>query len=274
MSESTLSSQYVTGTSRADIERALVAAGKEVHALQVADLAMLEDYHTGGRIATMQLADLVDLTPASSVLDAGTGIGGTARYLADRFGCAVAAVDLSDEYCETARWLNRLVGLDDRITVRQGDVTALPFDDASFDVVFSQHVQMNVANKDELYQEARRVLKPEGHLALWDITAGNGRDPEYPLPWADVPDHTHLSTPAVLRAGIEAAGFTIDHWADPTAEVATMMQAIQALPPSPLGLHAFVPDFHKRLRNLTTALSDGRLQAIRATASLPGGGQA
>ncbi|RZT16852.1 ubiquinone/menaquinone biosynthesis C-methylase UbiE [Kribbella sp. VKM Ac-2569] len=266
MSDAALSSQYVTGTSRADIERALIAAGKDVHALQVADLAMLEDYHTGGRIATVQLADLVDITPASSVLDAGTGIGGTARYLADQFGCAVAAVDLSDEYCETARWLNRLVGLDDRITVTQGDVTALPFDDASFDVVFSQHVQMNVAGKDELYQEARRVLKIDGRLALWDITAGNGRELDYPLPWADLPDHTHLSTPAALRAGIEAAGFTIGHWTDPTEEVATMMRAIQALPPSPLGLHAFVPDFQKRLQNLTAALSDGRLQAIRAIA--------
>ncbi|TCC01550.1 class I SAM-dependent methyltransferase [Kribbella soli] len=266
MSDSRLSTQYVTGTSRADIEQALIAAGKDVHALQAADLAMLEDYHTGGRIATAQLADLVDITPVSSVLDAGTGVGGTARYLASRFGCAVAAVDLSDEYCETARWLNRLVGLDDRIMVRQGDVTALPFDDASFDVVFSQHVQMNVAAKDELYQEARRVLKADGRLALWDITAGNGRELDYPLPWAEIPSHSHLSTPAALRAGIEAAGFTIDHWADPTEEVAKLMQAVRALPPSPLGLHAFVPDFRERLQNLTTALSDGRLQAIRATA--------
>ena len=91
---------------------------------------MLEDFHTLGRIATSQLADLAEITAHDEVLDAGCGIGGTARFLADQYGCRVAAIDLTEEYCETARWLNRLVGLDDRISVRQGDVTDLPFDDA------------------------------------------------------------------------------------------------------------------------------------------------
>ena len=85
-----------------------------------------------GRIATAQLADLVEITPGDEILDAGSGIGGTARYVAERSRCHVVAVDLTEEYCAAARWLNRLVGLDDRITVRQGDVTDLPFGDATF----------------------------------------------------------------------------------------------------------------------------------------------
>ncbi|TCC54220.1 class I SAM-dependent methyltransferase [Kribbella pittospori] len=258
--------QYVTGKSRAAIEQALVAAGKDLDGLEAADLALLEDYHTGGRLVTAQLVDLVDLTPDSEVLDAGTGIGGTARYLAGHSGCVVTAVDLSEEYCETARWLNGLVGLDDRIAVRQGDVTALPFDDASFDAVFSQHVQMNVAAKDRLYQEARRVLRAGGQLAVWDIAAGDERELDYPLPWADVPEHTHLSTPAALRTAIESAGFTVEHWTDRTEQVGALMRAMQSLPPSPLGLHAFVPNFRERVKNLTEGLSDGRLRAIQAVA--------
>jgi ubiquinone/menaquinone biosynthesis C-methylase UbiE len=258
-------SQYTTGTSRADVERALVAAGKDLDRLDVADLAMLEDYHTSGRLATAQLAELVDLTADSTVLDAGTGIGGTARYVADRFGCAVTAVDLVDDYCETARWLNRLVGLDERIVVRHADVTALPFGDSSYDVMFSQHVQMNVPRKDRLYDEARRVLITGGQLAIWDITAGEG-ELDYPLPWADVPEDTHLVTPAALRAAVESAGFTIEHWADLTEQTGTTMRMVQSLPPSPLGLHAFVPDFRERVKNLTEGLSDGRLHAIQAVA--------
>jgi SAM-dependent methyltransferase len=257
---------YTTGTSKAGIEQALVAAGKDLAGLSDADLAMLEDYHTGGRIATMQLVDLVGVTPDTEVLDAGTGIGGTARYLASRFGCNVTAVDLSDEYCETARWLNQLVGLDDRIVVRQGDVTALPLDDSSYDVVFSQHVQMNVAGKARLYEEARRVLKTGGQLAVWDICAGDEGELDYPLPWSDDPDHTHLITPPALRAAIEAAGLTVEHWADLTEEAGAMMRTIQSQPPSPLGLHAFVPEFRERIKNLTNALSDGRLQAIQTVA--------
>src|SRR5207247_6909608 len=91
---------------RQDIERALVTAGLDLAHLRPADLAPLEDFHTMGRIATHQLVDLLDVTTDHHVLDAGSGIGGTARFVADGFGCRVTAVDLTDEYCETAHWLN------------------------------------------------------------------------------------------------------------------------------------------------------------------------
>src|SRR5579864_8798306 len=119
MTDIQIQAQYSTGASRQAIEQALVAAGKDLGHLDPADLALLEDFHTMGRIATAQLADLAEITSDDKVLDAGSGIGGTARYLAERSHCHVVAVDLTDEYCETARWLNQLVGLDDQITVRQ-----------------------------------------------------------------------------------------------------------------------------------------------------------
>lgn len=103
-------------------------------------------FHTMGRIATSQLMDLAGITSHTAVLDAGSGVGGTARYVADRYGCTVTAVDLTEEFCDTARWLNHLVGLDDRITVRTADVIALPFSGGTFQAVVSQHVQMNVAD--------------------------------------------------------------------------------------------------------------------------------
>ena len=127
-----IDTQYATGVSRRGIEQALIAAGKDLGHLAPADLWLLEDFHTMGRIATTQLVDLCGITNESDVLDAGTGIGGTARFVADRCHCRVTAVDLTEEYCETAGWLNRLVGLDDWITVRQADVTDLPFAGADF----------------------------------------------------------------------------------------------------------------------------------------------
>src|ERR1700741_1022067 len=161
-----------TGLSRNNIERALISAGKDLDHLAPADLAPLEDFHTMGRYATAQLVDLAGITSATKVLDAGSGIGGTARYVADHCGWPVTAVDLTDEYCETSRWLNQLVGLDERVTVRQADVTELPFGEGTFDVAISQHVQMNVADKARLYSEARRVLVDGGRIAMWDITIG------------------------------------------------------------------------------------------------------
>jgi sarcosine/dimethylglycine N-methyltransferase len=266
MTTSELGGQYGTGLSRQGIERALAAAGKDTGHLAPSDLGALEDFHTLGRIATGQLAELAGITSKDRALDAGTGIGGTARYLAVTYGCQVTAVDLTGEYCEAADWLNKLTGLDQKITVRQADVTALPFANASFDLVISQHVQMNIPDKARLYAEARRVLAPGGRLAIWDITAGEPGPVGYPLPWANQPDRSHLVTPRALRAAIEDAGFTVDHWADLTGDAVTLMRAVLAQPPAPLGLHAFVPDFTVKATNLTQGLAAGRLRTIQAVA--------
>jgi SAM-dependent methyltransferase len=261
---SRIDAQYATGLSRRNIERALAPAGLELDHLRPADLGVFEDFHTLGRIATGELADLAAITGQDRVLDAGSGIGGTARFLASRYGAAVTAVDLTAEYCETARWLNRLVGLDDRITVRQGDVTDLPVDDAGFDVVISQHVQMNVAGKARLYAEARRVLVPGGRLAIWDVTAGPAGQPGYPLPWADSPERSYLVSPGQLRAAVEAAGFTVSHWKDLSEQAAAVMASFLAAPAGPLGLHVFVENFAEKAQNLARGLAGGELRVIQA----------
>jgi sarcosine/dimethylglycine N-methyltransferase len=258
--------QYSTGKSRRAIEQALVAAGKDLDHLRPEDLALLEDFHTMGRIATAQLAGLVQITAGDEVLDAGSGIGGTARYVAERSRCHVVAVDLTEEYCEVARWLNQLAGLDDRIAVRQADVTDLPFEDATFTLIFSQHVQMNVADKALLYAEARRVLAAGGQLAVWDIVAGEDGEPGFPVPWADRPECSHLTSPDRLRTAIETAGFEIEQWNDLTDQAAAVMRTLLTSVPSPIGLQAFVPDFETKANNLTVALADGRLRAIQGVA--------
>jgi SAM-dependent methyltransferase len=255
MNDNLIRGQYSSGLSRRNIEQALIAAGKDIDHLQPSDLALIEDFHTMGRIATSQLVDLIGITSD-----------------ADQCGCKVTAVDLTEEYCQTCNWLNRLVGLDERIVVRQADITDLPFADASFDVVLSQHVQMNVADKARLYREARRVLVSGGRLALWDITIGQRGEPDYPVPWADQPELSHLATPEQLRVTIESSGFAIEHWNDLSDQAASVMQTLLTLPPNPLGLHAFVTDFAEKAKNLTAALADGRLRAVQGIARAAGSG--
>jgi cyclopropane fatty-acyl-phospholipid synthase-like methyltransferase len=48
------------------------------------------------RTATSQLVDLIAITGESRAFDAGSGIGGTARYVANRCGCNVTAIDLTE----------------------------------------------------------------------------------------------------------------------------------------------------------------------------------
>ena len=89
MKSTQIHTQYSNGLSRSNIEQALVAAGKNLNHLQPADLGLLEDFHTMGRIATSQLVNMLDISAEDKVLDAGSGIGGTARFVADQCGCRV-----------------------------------------------------------------------------------------------------------------------------------------------------------------------------------------
>jgi SAM-dependent methyltransferase len=268
--------QYSTGNLRAQIEAALIAAGKDPAKLAPTDLGMLEDFHSLGRLATLALIDLAAIRAGDRVLDAGTGIGGTARLIAAERGCLVTAVDLTPEYCETAQWLNDAVGLGDQIEVLAADVTELPFDNASFDVVVSQHVQMNVADKHRLYAEAHRVLAPGGRLALWDVTAGSSGSVPFPVPWANSPEQSHLVTPEQLAEILREAGFIIDHWNDLTEAVGGAMEEFFAAEQPPLGLQVFVPDFEAKVSNLVRGLTEGQarlIQGVATTATSPSGTQ-
>jgi sarcosine/dimethylglycine N-methyltransferase len=260
----TVDEPYATGPARSKIEQALAEAGKQIDALQASDLAMLEDFHSLGRLATVALVDLAQISAGDRVLDAGTGIGGTARVIAAERGARVAAVDLAPEYCEIAKWLNVAVGLGDLIEVRAADVTELPFDDASFDVVVSQHVQMSIADKRRLYAEARRVLRPGGRLALWDPTAGPGGPLHLPVPWATSPEQSHLVTPDQLAELLREAGFATVHWNDLTERAEKAMREFLAGEDSPLGLHVFVEDFDAKAANLVRNLAEDRARLIQA----------
>jgi sarcosine/dimethylglycine N-methyltransferase len=261
--------QYSTGDLRERIETALGAAGKDPASVTATDLAMLEDFHSLGRLATVTLIDLAEISATDRVLDAGTGIGGTARLIAAERGCRVTAVDLTPEYCEIAEWLNNEVGLSDLIEVRAADVTELPFDAASFDVVISQHVQMNIADKRRLYAEARRVLAPGGRLALWDVTAGSAGPVHLPVPWANSPEQSHLVSPERLAELLLEAGFAIAQWNDLTEAAGKVMEEFFAGEQPPLGLHVFVRDFEVKVTNLVHSLAEGRARLIQAVVTVP-----
>ena len=200
------------------IAEGFAKAGKDIGEITTADLAMVDEFHIRGRKATLELGERMEMAASSHVLDIGSGLGGPARTLAETYGCQVTGIDLTEAFCRAAQSLSQWVGLQDRVTFQLGDATALPFADGSFDAAMTIHVAMNIAAKDAVYANAKRVLKPGGIFAIYDILQGEGGELLYPVPWAREPSISHLATPAEMESLLTAAGFSILEARDSTEE--------------------------------------------------------
>jgi len=248
---------------------ALTAAGIDIEHLTPDDLAPVDEFHSGGRNATVRLAQLAQIDGSERVLDVGCGIGGPSRYLASRFGCRMTGLDLTADFIALAGMLAQRTRLADKVTYRQGDALDLPFADASFDLVWSQNAAMNIADRDRLYAEMRRVLTPSGRLALQEIAAGPGGEPFYPTPWASDKSISFLITPDATRAALERIGFRMVAWQDTTEEALEQQRArakaleTGSLPP--LGLHIVIGEaFPTVTKNMLRNLQEERLNLFNA----------
>ena len=168
--------------------KALVKDGVDVDHLQARDLyeRNLDCQNLGAHAMLVAAADVVAEhtapQPGELVLDIGCGMGGPGRFLADRFGCSVLGVDLLALRVEAAEALTERTGLGDRISYRVASATELGVDDASFAQVWMLDVGIHVADKQALFAEIARVLRPGGAArdARPDRTAPAGDGPRHP----------------------------------------------------------------------------------------------
>lgn len=244
----------------------LRAAGKDPEAPTVDDLAPADEFHSLGRVATKDLAELAAFKPGTRVLDVGSGLGGPARFLAVTYGCDVTGVDLMPEFCAVASELSRRTGLAERTRFRQGNATALSFDDGAFDCVWTIQAQMNIPDKRRLYSEIARVLCVGGQLVFQDICAGDGRPLDFPVPWATEASQSHLITPQDLRALLGAIGLQEHTFRDVSVPILAWQDANRppAGAPPPLGMHLVLGERHAEKRaNSGRALRDGRIAYVQ-----------
>lgn len=253
---------------------ALKAEGKDLQNLTPADLAPVDEFHIRGRQATAELATLAGVHSGMRVLDVGSGIGGSTRYLASEFGCHVSGVDLTPEYCEVAKELSRMVGIDGQAEFRCASALEMPFEDATFDLAWTQHAQMNIADKPRLYREIARVLKPGGRFVFHDLLAGPGGPPHFPVHWANEPELSFLIAPNDLRVLLEASGFKVLAWKD-TTQIATDwfftgIERRRETGTPPLGLHLLLGDTApQKVQNVARNLTENRLTVFQGLLEKP-----
>ncbi|WP_434721533.1 class I SAM-dependent methyltransferase [Mesorhizobium sp. RIZ17] len=259
------------------LKTALAVFGSEERRLKPEQLATLDQFHTRGLAATAELANLAVIDADMSVLDVGSGVGGPARFLEATYGCKVTGLDLSEPFVEAARYLTARTGQDDNVSFETGSALALPFEDGRFDAALLQHVAMNITDRPLLYREIRRVLKPGGKFATFDVVL-NGGDPLYPVPWAKTPGESFLLTAEATCEAIEAAGFGTLVRRDDTAAAKAWFAELRVSGPPPLNLGIVMGQgFAEPTTNLGRNLMQDRLgiltavfEAVPVNGAIPG----
>ncbi|MGE8068387.1 class I SAM-dependent methyltransferase [Pseudomonas sp. NPDC089569] len=183
-------------------------------------LAGFDQFHSGGLETTADFIDLLGLTPEMKVLDAGSGLGGPSRYTAEKYGCHVTGVDLTESFVAVAKLLAARTGMDNLLDYQVGNLLNLDLADEQFDVVYTQHVVMNIANRAQVYREIRRVLKPGGKFGFFDVLAAEDSPAlSFPVPWAETSEDSVLLTDMQTRESLADAGLTVETWQDVTQEL-------------------------------------------------------
>lgn len=188
------------------IIQAFEKAGIQQEQITPDAIAAVDAFHVRGIEVSRELAVKAAIQPGMRVLDIGCGIGGTCRMLAGEFGCEVTGIDITGEYIDTAQQLSVLTGFQNTTRFIHGDALHFSFTDHSFDIVLSEHVQMNIADKQSFYASVKRALAPNGRFIYYDVLRNNHSPILFPVPWASDASLSFLITSHELHNTLQQAG--------------------------------------------------------------------
>ena len=252
----------------ARIRAGLEAMGLDATSVTPDVLKPVDEFHIGGAEATAALFAKLDIRPGAEVLDIGCGIGGPARTLASRFGARVTGIDLTPSFIEAGRALSVMTGMGDEVRFEVASATALPFEDASFDLATLLHVGMNIPDKANLFREAARVLRKGSVFAVYDVMQVGEGELSFPVPWAETANLSALTTAETYRTLAEEAGFLIESEEDRRDVALAFFARIQAqasdAAPPPLGLHLLMgPTVKQKSANMIQAIRAGTIAPVQ-----------
>ena len=267
-----VANHYTRGDLLSAIRAGVEKLGKTPETVTIEDLAPVDEFHIGGRMATRSFLDQIGIRPEDHVLDVGCGIGGASRFAARTYGCQVTGIDLTEEYVETGNTLCSWLGLENRVKLSQGNALAMSLPDATVDKAFMLHVGMNIPDKASLAMEVWRVLRPGGVFGIYDIMEVGGDQLKYPVPWATVAKASSLASPANYKHSLMAAGFQIVSERDRREFALDFFERLKensavADGPPPLGLHILMgKEAPTKVQNMIENVSRNRVAPIELIA--------
>ena len=279
----TVSTHYDAPDLIARIEAALSEAGLSPETVTADVLAPIEEFHVGGRMATDALLRDLNIRPADRALDVGCGSGGTSRHAAAQFGCTVEGIDLTDSFIRAGRTLTDWLKLDGKVLLHCGSALDMPFETARFDLGWMFHVGMNIEDKQALFNEVFRVLKPGGRFLVYDIMRGEDETTPlaFPVPWAGSQASSFVRPPQQYEEALRSAGFAVTKseprrdiadafFAQAAAQAASQAASQASQPRPPLTLALIMGETARdKFANLKRNYEAGRIVPVAISCEKP-----
>jgi len=265
---------YTHGSLIDAIKTGIAEISKTPETVTIDDLSAIDEFHIGGRTASIEFLDQLSLGAETHVLDVGCGLGGPARFTASRYGSPVTGIDLTAEFVQTGQVLCQWVGLDNTTQLVEGSALDMPFDTASFDAAYMMHVGMNISDKENLFAEVARVLKPGCTFGVYDVMQMAADEISFPVPWAETPATSALASPEQYKSALQKAGFEIiaerNRRDFAIAFFAEMVASTMAAGgPPPLGTHILMGESRAmKVKNMADNIKAGRIAPVELIARL------
>ncbi len=176
-----------------------------------------EDIYTASRRTIDRMASYADkIDENTKIIDLGGGFAGSARHLAKKYGCQVVVLNLSETENQRGRRMNKEQGLDHLIEVIDGNYNNIPFDDDTFDIVWSEDAFLHSDDRNKAMQEASRVLKKGGDMIFTDPMQTDNCDESVLQPIYDRINLSSLGSPSFYKEAAKREGLTLKKFEEMT----------------------------------------------------------